>query len=42
MTEEIHFILHVANGIYILIHNVDSYNYMHTNTNTSIFIRILV
>ena len=40
MTEEIHFILHVANGIYIIIHNVDRYNYMHTNT--SIFIRILV
>ena len=42
MTEEIHFILHVVNGIHIIIHNVIWYNYMNSNTNTSTIIRILV
>ena len=32
MTEEIHFILLVTNGIYIIIHNVISYNYTNLNT----------
>ena len=42
MTVKIHFILHVANGIYIIIHNFDKYTYTYSNTNTSIFIFILV
>ena len=37
MKEETLFILHVANGIYIT-----TYNYMNSNTNTSIIICILV
>ena len=41
MIEEIHFILHVANGIYI-IHNVIWYNYKNTYTNNSIIILIIV
>ena len=42
MIEEIHFILHVANGIHIIIHNVKWYNYTNSNKNNSIFIRIHV
>ena len=42
MIEEIHFILHIVNGIHIIIHNVTWYNYMNSNTNTSIIIRIPV
>ena len=42
MTEEIHFILHVANGFHIIIHNVIWYNYMNSYTNTKKIIRILV
>ena len=38
ITVEILFILHVANGIHMLIKN----NYMNSNTNTIIIIRILV
>ena len=34
MTVEIHSILHVVNGIYIIIHNVILYNYTNSNTNT--------
>ena len=30
MIEEIHFILHVVNGIHILSHNVIWYNYMYS------------
>ena len=37
MTVEIHFVLHVANGIHIIF----SYTYMISYTNTSISIRIL-
>ena len=33
---------HVVNGVYIIIHNVDKYTYSYSNTNTCIFIRILV
>ena len=39
MIEEIRFILHVVDGIYITIHNVDN---MNSNKNTSIITRILV
>ena len=42
MTVEIHFILHVANGIHITIHNFDKYTYTYSYTNTSIIIYILV
>ena len=42
MTVEIHFTLHVVNGIDITILNVIWYNYTNTNTNISIFILILV
>ena len=42
MTVEIHFILHVVNGIHIIFHNVIWYNYMNSNTNTGTIIRILV
>ena len=42
MIEEIHFILHVANGIHIIIHKVIWYNYTYSNTNTNISILILV
>ena len=42
MTVEIHFISHVANGIYITTHDVTWYNYMNTYKNTSIIICILV
>ena len=38
MTVEIHFILHVANGIQTIIHNVIWYNYMNSNTNSVIII----
>ena len=34
MIEEIHFILHVANGIYIIIHNVIWYKYTNSYTDT--------
>ena len=34
MTVEIHSILHVVNGIYIIIHNVKLYDYTNSNTNT--------
>ena len=40
--EEIHFISHVVNGIYIIILKVIWYNYMNSDTNNVIFIRILV
>ena len=36
MTVEILFILHVANGILIIIHNFERYTYMYSNTITSI------
>ena len=42
MIEEIHFILHVANGIYIIFHNVIWYNHTYPYINTSINIRIFV
>ena len=42
MIAEIHFILHAANGLYIIIHIVIWYNYTNTNTNISIFILTLV
>ena len=42
MIEEVHFILHVANGIHIIIHNVHRYTYMISYTNTGIIICILV
>ena len=42
MIEEIHFFLHVVNGIYITIYNVIWYNYTYSNTNTSIINRMLV
>ena len=50
MVEEILFILHVVNGIYIIIHNVIWYTYIYSNTCTNkssytysnIFILILV
>ena len=35
MTVEILFILHVANGILIIIHNFERYTYMYSNTITS-------
>ena len=35
MIEEIHFILHVVNGILIIILNVIWYNYMYSNTCTN-------
>ena len=35
-------ILHVANGIYIIIHNVICYTYKNSNSNKSFFIRIHV
>ena len=42
MIEEILIILHVADGIHIIIHNVIWYNYMNSNTKTSIIILIFV
>ena len=42
MTEEILFILHVVNGIDIIIHNVIGYNYTTTYKKISINILILV
>ena len=42
MIVEIHFILHVVNGIHITIHNVIWYNYVNSYTNTTIIICILV
>ena len=42
MIEEIHFILHVVNGIYIIILNVIWYTYTYSNTNISLFILIFV
>ena len=44
MIEGIHFILHVVNGILIVIHNVGTkkYNYMYSNTYTSLIICIFV
>ena len=40
MIVEILFILHVANGIYLIIHNVIWYNYTYLNTIIPIFVRI--
>ena len=42
MIEEILFILHVDNGSYIIIHNVDikKYNYMNSNTTKKVFLSI--
>ena len=42
MIVEIPFILLVANGMCIIIHNVKWYIYMNSKTNTSLFIRIFV
>ena len=44
MIEEIFFILHVVDGIHIIIHNVvrKKYTYMYSNTNNNIIILILV
>ena len=44
MTVEILFILHVANGICIIIHNIIWYNYTYSNMNNKICLctRILV
>ena len=42
MIEEIHFTLHVANGIHIKIQSVLRYNYTYSNTNKNIIIRKLV
>ena len=40
MTEEIHFIFHVANGIHIIIHNVIRYNYTYSNNIIIILVQI--
>ena len=42
MIEEIHFILHVINGIDMIFHNVVWYKYTNTNTNINKNFRILV
>ena len=40
MIEEIHFILHVANGIFSTIHNVVRYNYIYSNNIIIILVQI--
>ena len=42
MIEDIFFILHVVNGLFITIHNVKWYNYTNTNTINDINILIFV